>query len=123
MKRNLFSQLFALVLFCTVAACQSPGGELTESPEDALSSGQWLSFHEVQCGGNPWGYCNKTPDTRVCVQEYVENQGYTVLNVTATQPTQGAICMACSCLTGRVFHVKVAPADLSKLLAVGFKKQ
>ncbi|ALI98858.1 hypothetical protein [Rufibacter tibetensis] len=123
MKRKILFQLFALGLFLTFGACQIPSSE-AEELEENLSGGQWLAYSELQCNSNPWGYCNTNPDTKVCVKKYVQDQGYTVLEVTMIPaPNDLITCAACQCPTGRVFKVRVNEADVAKLEAVGFKKQ
>ncbi|WP_192822420.1 hypothetical protein [Rufibacter sp. LB8] len=123
MKRKTISFLAMLGLFLSFTACQIPATPEEASEGKGLSTdGQWLSYSETQCA-DPWGYCNKTPDKRVCVREYVENNGYTVQEISVTEPKDGyGTCLACTCPSGRVFKVKVAEQDVAKLLAVGFKK-
>ncbi|WP_125077702.1 hypothetical protein [Rufibacter latericius] len=125
MKRKILFQLFALGLFLSVTACQIPENDITQEAEQtAETGGQWLAFAELQCGNNPWGYCNTTPDTKVCVKKYVQDQGFTVLEVTLTPaPADLVTCAACHCPTGRTFKVRVQEADVTKLEKVGFKKQ
>ncbi|WP_205500627.1 hypothetical protein [Rufibacter psychrotolerans] len=121
MKRKVLFQLFALGLLWQVTACQVTENQLGEGDGPPATS-QWLVYHETQCA-DPWGYCNKNPDTRVCVREYVENQGYTVADISVTPaPPDFAACEACQCPSGRVFKVRVTEPDVAKLLAVGFKK-
>ncbi|WP_207433853.1 hypothetical protein [Sabulibacter ruber] len=122
MKRKILFQIFALGLLLQFSACQIPESQVGEG-DDAFATGQWLAYTDTQCA-DPWGYCNKNPDERVCVKEYVEKQGYTVADITSTpnQESSGVVCTACNCPSGRVFKVKVAEEDVTKLLAVGFKK-
>lgn len=122
MKRNFLSQLLTGLLFFCFSACQIVDSENAEE-EVPLAGGQWLAYSEVQCGNNPWGYCNTTPDTKVCVKKYVQDRGFTVLEVTLTPaPADMMVCAACQCPTGRTFKVRVQEQDVAKLLAAGFKK-
>ncbi|GGK74367.1 hypothetical protein ACD591_07130 [Rufibacter glacialis] len=119
MKRKSLLQLFAWGLFLNLWGCQVSG---TGAEEGVLSEGQWLAYAEVQCGNNPWGYCNNTPDTKVCVKKYVQDQGFTVAEITLTVEEGLITCAACHCPTGRTFKVKVMEPDVAKLVAAGFKK-
>ncbi|WP_181304939.1 hypothetical protein [Rufibacter sp. XAAS-G3-1] len=122
MKRNFLFQLFAGLLFFSFSACQIIDSEAAEE-EVPLTGAQWLAYSEIQCGGNPWGYCNTNPDTEVCVKKYVQDQGFTVLEMAmAPAPAGLIVCEACHCPSGRTFNVRVQEQDVTKLLAVGFKK-
>ncbi|MBC3539642.1 hypothetical protein ACFSC6_19155 [Rufibacter sediminis] len=123
MKRKTLFQLFALGLMFHLAACQNPVSA-TAGEEGNLDGGQWLTYSELQCDSNPWGTCAPASDTNGCVKKYVQDQGFTVLDLTMTPaPADFVSCAACHCPTGRSFKVKVKEADAAKLLAVGFKKQ
>ncbi|AKQ46949.1 hypothetical protein TH63_16990 [Rufibacter radiotolerans] len=95
---------------------------LSDSPEEEkLVMGQWLTYQQTQCA-DPWEPCT-SQDAKACAGEYIKQQGFTVLKISVTRENDGASCLACTCLSGQVVKVKVSETDVSKLLAVGFKKQ
>jgi hypothetical protein len=118
MKRKVLSQLFALLIVFSLPGCDF----LKDSPEEGeLVTGQWLSYQLTQCA-DPWEPC-PLQDAKACAKEYISKQGFTVLEISVTRENDGASCLACTCLNGQVLKVKVSEPDVSKLLAVGFKKQ
>lgn len=117
MKRKILSLLLiGFGLFLNIA-CQGPDGKL-EWPEEAQT--KWLSYQETQCA-DPWGYGNSNQDKVQYIKEYLQKQGITVLDISLNKVNDGAMCMACTCASGRVLKVQVRKEDEAKLLALGFK--
>jgi hypothetical protein len=117
MKRKILSLLLiGFGLFLNVA-CQGPDGKL-EWPDD--SETKWLSYQETQCA-NPWGYGNSNQDKVQYIKDYLEKQGVKVKSITLTKENDGAMCMACTCASGRVLKVQVRLEDEAKLIPLGFK--
>ncbi|QHL88299.1 hypothetical protein GU926_13000 [Nibribacter ruber] len=116
MKRKILSLLIIMHGLFLFSGCQHPEGKI-EWPEENL---QWLSYAETQCA-DPWGYGNSQQDKAQYVKGYLEKQGIQVFNISLIKESEGAMCLACTCPSGRVLRVQVKKEDEAKLLALGFK--
>ncbi|ALW85925.1 hypothetical protein AUC43_12955 [Hymenobacter sedentarius] len=111
---------FAAWLFgslCTLAAVGC-----TCELEDPAPELVGVRYAQTQCADR-WGQAPSTQQLVAAAQGYLAQQGLTLHQPRASVKDAGAVCTACTCLTGLVLEGAVQPADLPAVLALGFTKQ
>ncbi len=81
-----------------------------------------LAYAQTQCA-DPWGY--GTDDVVISkLRQYIDSAGLSgpLLSISIKQVNDMAVCLACTCPTGKVFFVSVLASDelKQKFLKAGF---
>jgi len=84
----------------------------------------WYFYNETQCA-DPWqtGIGSPTQDIETAVGNYLDGLdiNYDAINVDTSGTPE--ICLACSCLSGRIINVKADPANNVELIGINFVQQ
>ncbi len=84
----------------------------------------WYSYNETQCA-DPWatGFGNDEAQVKSEVEEYLENLGVVVAEVDMNNNGVVAVCLACSCTSGRIIRVRSTEDAEDTMTAEGFSRE
>lgn len=74
---------------------------------------------QTQCSDS-WGYGSTNDATIAKLSSYLRQQKITADKITMQATGEQAVCAACSCSNGFVFHVWAAPRYIDSLTHLGF---
>lgn len=85
------------------------------------STSTWFDYQETQCA-DAWqtGIGSPSADVENAVINYLDGLGVNVQDVTIDNSGLPEVCLACSCLSGRVISVKADAGDETVLVGEGF---
>jgi hypothetical protein len=114
--RSSFTLLFALALGLVGCA----GTDTEPSPANGVT----VSYAQTSCA-DPWYAPGTNSDAgfQQALENYVRQQGIKLYQVHLTASGQQAMCLACSCTTGRRVEAVAEAKDVDALLKMGFKQQ
>ena len=77
-----------------------------------------MQYTETQCA-DPWAAIGKD-DTRDNVIAYLSERDIKVHDFQAVRYHEGAVCLACTCISGRYIRVLVDRSDKEVMITLGF---
>jgi hypothetical protein len=92
---NLKNILLPLMLFVAISCSK-------KSPDSLVV----LSCEQTQCA-DPWQYGSTDAETISKISTYLRTNNYGFTSVDIRSVNSGAVCLACTCPTGKVIYVTV----------------
>lgn len=101
-----------LLLLPVVSGCEK---------ESLCSDCVRLTYAQTQCA-DPWGYGTNGSDAEVAaaVRDFFVSNGVPIYDVVVDGSTAAAVCLACSCTTGKTIYVVTEAAYQSDFEYWGF---
>jgi len=90
----------------------------SDDNKDAVS----MEFEETNCD-NPWDAGPGSANYIKEVRTHIESNDITVYTIFIERFSEGEICQACNCLTGRKIVISIPESDEEKAESLGFTFQ
>jgi hypothetical protein len=102
--------LFILITTTVFIACTKNVSNIT------------MIYEQTQCA-DKWGYGANDDETKEKLIQFLDSLRFAYSDIRFAKINPGAVCQACTCVTGGVFTLKTREAYVNQYIALGFTKK